>query len=32
MFPARIMAISLGWGLGESIIAALAGSALYTEG
>jgi hypothetical protein len=32
MFPARTMAISLGWGLGESIIAALAGSALYAEG
>jgi hypothetical protein len=32
IFPARLMAISLGWGLGESIIAALAGSALYTEG
>lgn len=32
LFPARVMNISLVWGLPEIVIAAIAGAAVYTEG
>ena len=31
MYPARMMAISMTWALGESLVAALAGGAMYSE-
>ena len=31
MYPSRMMAISMAWGLVESIVAALAGGAMYSE-